>query len=344
MYSARLERVMKKKLSIKEIAEIAGVSVATISRVMNQNGGYSAETEQKVWEVVKAHDFVPNLMAKGLRTNKTPMVGIIIPDIVNEFYSKLVLQLQMILFEAGYLTTICNTNESSELEQQHVQALFAQNVSGLILISGSSYNERAEYARVPTVYIDRRPQQWDKGIIYVESDNVQGGYEATKELLDCGCKRIAFMTDMLCESSKTYRYEGYCKALAEAEIPVDPSFVMRVEQVKIEAAKEVVTAALKRKMKFDGIMCTTDMLAIGSIIAIREAGLQIPRDIKITGFDDVSATTIMNPTVTTVHQHSNQMTEAVAEILIGLMEGEMIEKQRYCIPITLLKRESTRGK
>lgn len=334
---------MSKNLSIKEIAEIAGVSVATISRVINQNGGYSADTEKKVLDVIKKYNYVPNLVAKGLRTNKTPIIGIIVPDIVNEFYSKLVLQLQMLLFEAGYLTTICNTNESRELEHQHVQAMIAQNVSGLILISGSSYNSRSEYATMPTVYIDRRPQNWDDDIIFVESDNVQGGYKATKELLDNGCRRIVFVTDMLSESSKTYRYEGYCKALAEANIPVDPSLIMRVKNVRIEEAKQLISQSLKQGINFDGIMCTTDMLAVGAIYAVKEAGLRIPQDIKITGYDDVTASSIIDPSITTVHQHSNRMTEVVSELLIGLMEGKQPEKQSYCIPVTLVRRESTKN-
>lgn len=335
---------MNKNISIKEIAELAGVSVATISRVMNGNGGYSAQTEKKVLEVIEKYGYVPNLMAKGLRTNRTSIVGIIIPDIVNEFYSKLVLHLQMVLFEAGYLTTICNTNESSELEVQHVQALLAQNVSGLILISGSSYNSRPEYMNIPTVYIDRRPQKWDKDIIYVESDNVEGGYLATRELLDCGCRRIAFVTDMLFESSKTYRYEGYGKALREANIPVEPSFILRVENVKTEDAYKLIKGALEQGMDFDGIMCGTDIIAIGASLAVKDAGLRIPEDIRITGFDDISATTIIEPAITTIHQHSNQMTKVVAEMLIELMEGRELEKQRYSIPVTLVKRASTRGK
>jgi len=334
---------MKKNLSIKEIAELAGVSVATISRVMNGNGGYSAETEKKVLDVIEKHQYVPNLVAKGLRTSKTPIVGIIIPDIVNEFYSKLVLHLQMVLFEEGYLTTICNTNESIKLETQHVQALIAQNVSGLILVSGSSYISRPEYAKVPTVYIDRRPQKWDRDIIYVESDNVQGGYMAAKELLDCGCQRIAFITDMLGQSSKTSRYEGYCKALAEAGIQVDPSFIMQVKNAKVEDAHSLVKGVLMQGMQFDGIMCTTDVIAIGAILAVKELGLLVPEDIKITGFDDVSATTIIEPNVTTVHQHVNRMTEVVARLLIELIEGKQPDEQSHCIPVTLVKRESTRG-
>jgi len=335
---------MKKNLSIKEIAELAGVSVATISRVMNQNGGYSAQTEQKVLDVVEKYQYVPNLVAKGLRTNKTPIIGIIIPDIINEFYSRLVLQLQMLLFEAGYLTTICNTNESSELEYQHVQALIAQNVSGLILVSGSSYNSRPDFATVPTVYIDRRPQKWEDDIIYVESDNVQGGYEATKELIDCGCGRIAFVTDMLSESSKTSRYEGYCKALAEAGIPIDPSFIMRVENVKIKDAQALISKSLNQGMQFDGIMCATDIIAIGAIWAIQEAGLTVPDDIKVTGFDDVSAAVINDPTITTIRQHIDEMTKVVAELLIELLKGTSPKKQSCCIPVTLVKRASTRGK
>lgn len=335
---------MKKNLSIKEIAQIANVSVATISRVMNQNGGYSAETEKRVWEVINKYQYIPNLVAKGLRTNKTPVVGIIIPDILNEFYSKLILQLQMVLFEAGYLTTICNTNESKELEERHVHALIGQNVSGLILISTSNYHKNAAYVDMPTVYIDRRPRQTTADIIYVESDNVQGGYLATKELLRCGCKKIAFITDVLFDSTKTNRYLGYCKALEEEDIAIDTSLIMKVNKVTIEDAFSIVSEALEQGVKFDGVMCVTDMLAIGAALAIKAIGLSIPKDIKITGFDDVSATTIFDPNITTIHQYSDEMTKVVAELLIKLIEGKELCKHNYCIPVTLVKRASTENK
>ncbi|MDD3337699.1 MAG: LacI family DNA-binding transcriptional regulator [Lachnospiraceae bacterium] len=334
---------MKKSLSMKEIAELAGVSVATISRVMNQNGGYSTETEEKVRSAIKKYNYVPNSAAKSLRTNRAPIVGIIVPDILNEYYSRLVFELQMAFFEEGYLTMICNTNESSTLEEKTVQALIAQSVSGLILISGVNYQKRSLATGIPTAYIDRRPQDDERGIVYVESDNVQGGYMATKELIECGCTRIAFITDMLGESSKIGRFKGYCNALNEADIPIDPSLTMRVQNVAIDDAFQVVSEALEKGITFDGIMCTTDMLAIGATMASEAAGYKVPEEMKITGFDDVSATTLFRPSITTVHQNTDAMTKLVAELLIDLIDGKKLKEQDYTIPVTLMKRASTRG-
>lgn len=331
---------MRNHISIKEIAALADVSVATVSRVMNHKGGYSAETEEKVRKIIKEHRYTPNMVAKGLRTNKNPIIGILVPDIVNEHFSKLVLELQNVLFANGYLTMVCNSNESGELEKQHLKAMIGQNVSGIVLISGAGGNLRSE--GIPTVYVDRRPQA-DAGtdIIFVESDNIEGGYRATKELIEKGCRKIAFVTDLLRESSKVARYQGYCNALLEAGIELNPSMVLKVERVTVEAAYEVITENLDHGMNIDGVMCTTDMLAIGTVLALEERGIRVPKEVKVTGYDDISASRLFRVPITTVHQYTDEMAKLVSELMLQLIDGENVAEKKYSVPVSLIKRKST---
>lgn len=333
---------MSKNLSIKQVAQLAGVSVATISRVINQNGGYSVETERKVKQVIKEHNYVPNSVAKGLRTSKTPIVGIIVPDIANEYYAKIVLNLQIELFEYNYLTMVCNVNESNDLERKHIRALVAQNVSGIILISVT--NDHTDTQNIPTVYLDRRPSKDPKrnSQVFVESDNCQGGYLATKELIDKGCRRIAFITDILGQSSKIDRYEGYCKAMTQAGLLIDPAMVMNVRTVSIDDAFKITTQNMEIGLKFDGIVCTTDLIAIGAILAVKAFGKKVPEDIMVTGFDDISITALFEPSVTTIHQHGHKMAKLAAKLMIDLINDKEIQNKHCIMPVDLIKRQSTK--
>lgn len=332
----------ERKMSIKKIAELAGVSVATISRVMNQKGGYTSETEQKVWNTVQENHYIPNMVAKGLRTNKTKIIGLIVPDIANEFFAKLVLNIQMELFKYEYLTMVCNINESENLERQLVKALVGQNISGLILISGRT--RKMTVNDLPTIYIDRRPNEEENqdNMVIIESDNISGGYLATKELIDCGCKKIGFITDVLGESSKITRYEGYCRAIMEAKLPLNPSLTFRVETVSLDDAYTAVTQAIKEKLDFDGLVCSTDILAIGAILAIKNKGFKVPEDIKITGFDDISISNLFQPSITTIHQYSDEMAKLVSTLMVDLINGKTIEDKHRIVPVSLIQRESTR--
>ncbi|MCI8292226.1 MAG: LacI family transcriptional regulator [Hespellia sp.] len=333
---------MKTKISIKEIAAQADVSIATVSRVVNQKGGYSAETEQLVKRVIKESGYTPNLMAKGLRTSQNAIIGILIPDIANEYFSSLVLELQKEFFQNGYLTMVCNSDENFELEKDYLKAMVGQQVSGIVLVSGTELSLKP--TGIPTVYVGRKPRGSsgnERDIVFIESDNIEGGYLATKELLDKGCKKIAFLTDILRGSSKVERFQGYCSALMEAGIEMNPSMVLKVDKIEEEKAKEVVNQALTGGIRMDGIVCATDILAIGAITALEERGVFVPEEIKVTGFDDISASRYFRVPITTVHQYNDKMAKAISEMLMCLMKGEKIVDNRKIIPVSLIQRKSS---
>ena len=333
---------MKDKISITEIAAMANVSIATVSRVINHKGGYSAETEELVKQVIRQNGYTPNMMAKGLRTNRNAIIGILIPDITNEYFSGLVLALQNEFFKNGYLTMVCNSNETHSLEKSYIEALSSQKVSGIVLVSGAEIKLRP--IGIPTVYVGRKPRGSvgiGKDIVFVESDNSEGGYFATKELLDKGCKNIAFLTDVLRGSSKIERYQGYCNALMEAGIELNPSLVLKVDRVSEDAAKAAIFKTLDQDISIDGVMCVTDILAIGTIMALEERQICVPEEIKVTGFDDVSASRYFHTPVTTIHQYNDKMAETVSDMLFRLIEGEKIDDNHAVIPVALIKRKST---
>lgn len=333
---------MREKFSIKQIAELADVSVATISRVMNQSGGYSAETEEKVKRIIEKYHYVPNLVAKGLRTSKTPIIGIIVPDISNEYFAKLVWDIQIELFEYDYLTMVCNVNESVELENKYLRALEAQNVSGIILISGTANNVKLQ--DIPIVYVDRKPSKEEdqSNVVIVESDNLDGGYQATLELIQSGCKEIAFLTDTQSEGSKVARYQGHCQALQEFQMEIREDLVIKAENVSVEEARKAVKARYDLGLRFDGIVCSTDMLAMGAILGLKDRGKKVPKEVKVTGFDDISLTEFFEPSITTIHQYGDKMAKIVVKRMVDLIEKEPVDQMYYRISVGLVVRDSTK--
>lgn len=330
---------MEKGKSIKDIARLAGVSTATVSRVINQNGRFSKETEARVRRIIRENEYVPNMSAKGLRTSRTCVVGIIVPDITNPHFSSLVLKLEINLFQRGYSCLICNTNESEKLERKHIQSLSAQNVSAIVLISGT--RNYSELDTLPVIYVDRPSRSMDTSCIMIESDNEQGGYLATKELLEAGCRRIVILKCLGNDTNQLARYTGFRRALAEYGLSEQEDMFVNLTEVSAETAHAAVSQLLAQGFAFDGIMCTTDTIAAGALIALREHGLQVPRDVLITGFDDSQLAAACGPGITSVHQDVARMAQLAIELLMQMLRGDQPRQHYYQLPVYLTRRCST---
>ena len=335
---------MRTKISIKEISEKADVSIATVSRVINKNGRYSKETEERVLRVIRENDYQPNLIAKGLRERKMTNVGILVPDIKNEFFTKLIYEIERNLFAGGYETFVCNTDEDETIEKKHVQMMAMQNVCGLIYISGSAQSSSESREGIPTVYIDRIPSEPHKNDCMITSDNVQGGFLATEELLKQGVKRPLFVTSRKFVSVYAERFEGYCKALAAFGFSEGDRHVVALDSLHYQAAYEKLKELLKSgTFDYDGIFAGSDWLAIGCYQALKEHGYSIPEQVKLVGYDDISITAFNAIPITTIHQQVDEMGRLAAQHLIRAMEGGRHEEQLLRVPVYTVPRASTRG-
>ena len=331
---------MEKVKSIKEIARLSGVSTATVSRVINQNGRFSKETEERVRRIIRQTEYVPNMSAKGLRTNRTRVVGLVVPDITNPHFSSLVLKLEMNFFEHGYSCLICNTNESEKLERKHIHTLSAQNVSGIVLISGTrNYSELDD---MPVIYVDRPSRSQNSSGVMIESDNEEGGYLATQELLNAGCRHLVILKCLSSDTNQFSRYRGFQRALAEHGIEEDPHLYVDLPEVSSEKARNAITWLLEQNFHFDGIMCTTDTIAAGALIALREHGLSVPEDVLVTGFDDSQLANSCGPGITSVHQDVSKMAQLATGLLLEMICGKMPKQTYYQLPVYLEVRASTR--
>ncbi|WP_042121327.1 LacI family DNA-binding transcriptional regulator [Paenibacillus senegalensis] len=323
-------------MTIAKIAELAGVSVATVSRVLNQTGRYSEETKRKILEIIEEHNYRTNNVAKSLRTHQSKTIGIIIPDITNEFFSSIVLAVENYCVPRGYSVFVCNTSENIDKEKLYLEDLDAKGVDGLIYISG--YGEIPGHVRLPSVCIDRR--QKNNNSIIIESDNFQGGFLATEELISQGCQRILLLKD-----ERDYiapmegRFQGYMSALRKYGLTYDPSLNIPMN-ISVEASQEAVSNAIKKGIKFDGIFATTDWLALGSLYALREHGIEVPKQVKIVGFDNISAGKYSYPALTTINQDKTKLGELAASSLLELIQNRKFQRS-YVVPVELIRRKTT---
>ena len=330
----------EKKVSIVDVAKAAGVSTATVSRVVNRLGGYSEKTEKRVQETIKACGFRPNVNAIGLRTKKSRSVGVIVPDITNEFFAKIVRALDVFFSQYNYSVLICNSNDDPILEEQRVQDMLDKNIDGLIYVSGmENISTLLEKENIPTVFIDRLPHnaEWS-----VQSDNYQGGYLAGKELCEQGCEKPLLIYDCELPSSIQERKRGFLAALSEFGRSCEGDYLVPCF-AGYQETKEMVSKLLdERGCYFDGVFATNDIMALGTMHSVIKAGYSIPEQVKLVGFDNVSISQICRLPMTTIAQNTDQLALAAGETLLKLIRKEHIEKKACIVPVHLEVRGTTR--
>jgi len=315
---------------------MAGVSTATVSRVINQQGGYSIETQLKVKKVIKESSYQPNWNAARLRTQTSRNIGVIVPDITNEFFAKIIQSLELFFMEHKYTVLICDSQENIEIENQHIQNLKEQQVEGIIYISGQNQSPiQEDIFSIPIVYIDRYPKNVH---VYVHSNNVQGGYLATKELLEKGCKNVLFFRDIKNPSAIQQRRKGYLIALKDNTF--DKSLEIASISTYQESFKTIEKLIDTKGCYFDGIFATNDKMALGCLNALLSKQIKVPEQIKIVGFDNISLSQVCHPAITTISQDTNQMAIKAGSALIDSMNDKK-KKQSIIIPVSFCIREST---
>ena len=329
----------EKTISIKELAEISNVSIATISRVINKKGGYSKATEERILKLIESKSYQRNVNARSLRTKKSQTIGVIVPDISNEFFAKIVQSVEKQAIKYNYSVFVCNTDENIEIEKRQLSNLIGQFVDGIIYIGGGVQLENdSQLFKIPVIYIDR---YIDDKEIYIESDNFHGGYLAAQELIQSGCKKIAIMKDIRKISSAYKRYLGFLKALEDYKIEFDEKLLCDVTIISHKEAKEKTLELLDSGEVFDGIFATNDTMALGVMMALNERRIKIPSEVKLVGFDNISSCEIAGVPLTTINQNKQRMGELAVELLMDKIMSRKSNVQNIKIPVNLIRRKST---
>ena len=328
--------------SIKDVAKEAGVSIATVSRVLNDIDVVNEDTKKKVVEAIKKLSYRPNIVARSLKTQRTKTIGILLPDISNQFYPEIVRGAEDVSNIYDYNIILCNSDLDIEKEKEYLRVLSEKMVDGVIYMSSSLNEEILELINelnLKTILVETKDK--DGLLPSVTIDNVKGSYDSTKFLIEKGIKDIAFIgvkKDNL--NAWGDRYVGYENAMKEAGIEIDPELVY-LNSIKVKSGYEGIQKFVNQNKKFKGVVCASDDVAMGAINALRDNGLRIPEDVSVIGFNDNFAASIFYPKITTVSQPTYDMGSVAMRMLIKLLNKKELEEPHYVLEHQLIEREST---
>jgi len=330
----------KQNISVKEIAELAGTSTATVSRVLNRNGRYSKDTEQRVLEVVKKTGYRRNELARGLRASNSNLVGILVPDITNVFYASLVKVIQDALLKDKIVALACNTNEDHEQAKRFVRIFEDHNADGIIYIGN---NDLTRLPHLPVMYVDRDPRAemdvGDQNYAMIECDNILGGYLAGKELVRKGCREFVYAAYRLEISTHQKRLQGFRQALQEAGMDIPEDHILDAQWSSMKEGYKLMRQAYEKFPGTDGVFFAADSLAVGALQFLNRHGISVPKRVKLVGFDDAGMCEVMN--LTTVRQPVDEIGQLAAERIIQMIAGEKISMKRQRLPVELIVRGTT---
>lgn len=311
-----------KHVTLKDVAAHAGVSYQTVSKVLAGSGEVSDETRERILQAVEETAYRPNAVARSLKTRKTEIVGLIVPNVLSPAWSVMTRGVEDAAAESGFQTMICDTDEKWEVEKESIAILLERRVDGLILASCPK-REQGQLASLlrpgpPVVLLDRRIEEAKADTVV--SDNRAGAYEATQHLLRARRKRIGIITLSLDISTGRERLEGYKAALQDFGAAVDEDLIAVGGSLLKEGYSGVLTL-WKRESCPDALLICSHGMTIGALAALKEMKVKVPQDVAIVGFDDTPWAEFLDPSLTVVAQPLYEMATTATGLLLERIQG-----------------------
>jgi LacI family transcriptional regulator len=327
----------KPRVTLAEVATLAGVSPTTVSHVLSGKRIVGATTRGTVQEAIRQLGYRPNNIARSLRTSRTRMVAVVVPDIINPFYGVLTRGLADGVYDAGYGTYVCNTDGIAERETAFLEDVLDRGVDGIVMASANLAVDGIGTggSHTPMVYVGGAFDHPQADL--VTCDDEVGSRIATQHLISRGAVRIAMIQGP--GDSGSARDEGFRRALAGSG-GVDPDLMVRGDWTR-QGGHRAMHSLMLMPDRPDAVFCANDLMAIGAVDAARELGIRIPRDVAVVGFDDVDAATIVSPQLTTVRNPAYDVGRAAGELLLSRMLGQYDgDRRTVVLPCPLVRRES----
>lgn len=325
--------------TLKEVAEICGVSLATASRALNNRNDVSAQTRERVVKVAEELGYVPSSLAKGLWSGKTKVVGVLVSTIENPFYAQVVSGIEKLLSEKGYNILLCSSYEDPEKELEAVKVLLTQRVDGLILAPVLSTPDVVEFLQknnVPFVLVGRNIPGYETN--YVVCDDYKIGVLAAEYLLSKGHTKTLFIN-----SSRNYsaqlRLQGYLQTMEANGVVVDPQWIRA--SYEHENAEELLMHALDEGLDPTAIFCFCDYMAFEVMHGLHVRGLKVPDDIAVMGVDNLNISEITNPALTTIDTNNHEMGVRTAKVLLQQMQHPQEQLAQIVLEPRLVARSSS---
>jgi LacI family transcriptional regulator len=331
---------MAKRITMHDVAERAGVSLMTVSRVVNDKEDVSPATRQKVMGVIKELNYRPSSIARGLATQRTGTLGVVVPDISNPFFSSIVRIAEEEAYAQDYSVFLGNTNEDPKREMAVLQSLEGNQVDGLILCSSRLEDDILldVLSRFPTsVLVFRKRKRSDVGAITL--DDIYGGETAIRHLLDSGHKNIGLVSGPKISLSAYGRYKGYQKALEQSDIPLREDWITHCPPT-VESGYQAVYDLLIDHPEITALFCHNDLIAVGALQACSELGRRVPGDIAIIGYDDIRLAALVTPSLTTLHVPRLSIGTQAMRLLLSQIHANSNEAKEIHLRPELILRKS----
>lgn len=307
-------------ITIRDIAKYAGVSPATVSRVMNNTANVSEATRMKVLEAIEKHNYSPNIFAQGLSTNESNTIGVVVPDVTNPFFGEVIKGISEVVDRHNLNMILCDTDENSKKEKRHLINLKSQKLKGLVITPTSDtdrfnlhYLNLLRDMGIPIALIDRDVKNSDFDGVFI--DNIKGGFDATTALLQNGHERIALIAGPDNSKPGRDRKRGYIKAFETAGIPLNKAMIFDGD-FKLNSGYELTKKILMMEHRATAIFSSNNMMTLGCIKALNEYGYVISRDISLISFDELETLNILGIKLSAIRRPTVEMGRIAMELLI----------------------------
>lgn len=330
------------RVTVRDVARHAGVAVSTVSHALSGRRHVSAATVARVHAAIEELDYRPNALARAMITGRSRTLGLVLPDIVNPFFAHVVRGAEDLARDRDQSLILCNSDLRPSSELRYIETLLSHQVDGVMFIPGSTSAhqalDRLIASGAPYVLVDEALLGPDSPGVF--SDNEDGGYQAGRHLVDVGVRRPVFVGGPAELPTVREKEAGFRRALAEAG--VEP-IAARYGRYRPDAGHEMVLGLLDQGVRFDGLFAADDLLALGAMQALQEAGFQVPHEVAVCGFDGMPGSELWTPSMTTVAQRIHELGATAVRLLVDLVEGRIDEIPRVVVPVDLVVRDSTRG-
>ncbi|MDN3664596.1 LacI family DNA-binding transcriptional regulator [Algibacter miyuki] len=339
---------MKKKTTIKDIANVLNISPAAVSKALHDDSRISAKTKKAVKQVAKNLNYQPNHLASALRKGKSNLVGVIVPRTNSNFFSSVIQNMEEVLNKEGYNIIITQSNESYKKECANIDTLLFTQVDGIIASMANetvdlSYYEKVKSSGIPLILFDRGEN--DLNVDYIGINDYHSSHMIVEHLIEQGCKRIAHIGGFKRTRIFNNRIRGYIDALKKHDLPLDTELLIE-SSLSIEDGREKMTQLLALKHRPDAVYVAGDYAALGALQVLNEQQIRMPEDIALVGFGNEPFTAMVTPTMTSIEQHSVQIGKQAAKTFLEHAKKSTITQtlNKIILDAELVIRDSSKKK
>ena len=322
--------------TLKDVAKEAGLTVSTVSRILNNRGYISDDARQRVKDAMKKLNYRPNELARSLQNKTSSTIGVIVPHIRHPYFAAMIHALEDAAYQRGYRILLCNSQGREEREKEYVEMCQANRVAGIILCSGGISAEPMELFNIPIIALERPNVHCTASVV---CDNHQGGEMAAECLRRAGCSHpvyIGSITDL--EMPADARWDGF-REVCERNHISGISLRTQLDMYNELQYRDLIQQMLSEHPEVDGVFASSDLIGIQVIQVLHEMGLRVPEDVKVVGFDDVWLASFTSPALTTIHQPIGEIAQTAIQLLVDCVEGKSVEGTTV-LPVSLVERAS----